>query len=149
MRHGYTRRQRILNRVAKIIDERLGTEWGGKGGGMHPPGDHLRWESPANNMWNESMYVGGTSNDGSDMNIGYRDADRYLLALRHEEARSLAWFIIWRWWARGTWFGLKRRIWYWALRTKLNTHYERLAAHGDTPEQRAWSADIVKQRSAR
>ena len=100
-------------------------------------------------MHHESLYVAGTSNDGFDMNIGYRDADRYSLSLRHEEARSLAWFILWHWWARGTWFGIKRRIWYWALRTKLNMHYERLSMFGDTPEQREWAADIVAKRKRR
>ena len=148
MKH-YTRQQRLRNRIADSINERLGVDWCGKGGGMHPPGDHLRWESPATGKDDEGLFVGGTSNDGSDMAIGFRDGDRYLLSLRHEEARSLAWFVVWHWWVIGTWCGLRRRIWYWALRTRLDTHYERLAVHGDTAQQREWAADIVAKRKAR
>ena len=35
-----------------------------------------------------------------------------------EDARKLAWFTLWDWWTKSTWFGLKRRLWYWALRVR-------------------------------
>lgn len=33
------------------------------------------------------------------------------------QARRLARWILWDWWAKATWFGLKRRLWYWGLLT--------------------------------
>jgi hypothetical protein len=35
-----------------------------------------------------------------------------------KDARRLAWFILWTWWAKGTWFGLKRWLWYKSLRIR-------------------------------
>lgn len=34
-------------------------------------------------------------------------------------ARRLAWHILWDWWAVATWFGLKRKLWYWALHRQV------------------------------
>ncbi len=35
------------------------------------------------------------------------------------DAHRLAWFILYRWWIRAEWFGLRRRLWFWALRKRL------------------------------
>lgn len=32
-------------------------------------------------------------------------------------ASKLAWFLFWTWWVRGTWCGLKLRVWAWAAYT--------------------------------
>ena len=54
-------------------------------------------------------------NDGFELWLGtYRQWHTFYQA---KEARRLAWFILAEWWARDTWFGLKRKLWYWALHT--------------------------------
>lgn len=34
-------------------------------------------------------------------------------------ALRLAWFLVWTWWVKATWFGLKLRLWSWALAAPL------------------------------
>ena len=46
----------------------------------------------------------------------------YQAAYKAKDARRLAWFILWTWWAKGTWFGLKRRLWYKALHRKVRKY---------------------------
>jgi len=41
-----------------------------------------------------------------------------------EDALSLGWFLIWRWWVRGTWCGLKLGLWRWALGAALDAELE-------------------------
>jgi len=41
-------------------------------------------------------------------------------SLSTRTALTLAWFILWRWWALGLWCGAKERLWTWAVyRTKI------------------------------
>jgi hypothetical protein len=60
------------------------------------------------------MYVARTyPNDGHDLWLG--TPEKWHVFYSEKEARRLAWFILWDWWAVSTWFGLKRKIWFWAL----------------------------------
>lgn len=34
-------------------------------------------------------------------------------------AIRLGWFLLWRWWVRGTWCGLKLAAWYWSIGVKV------------------------------
>jgi len=52
-------------------------------------------------------------NDGFELWLG--TYQRWYTFYQAKEARRLAWFILWEWWMRDTWFGLKRKLWYWAL----------------------------------
>lgn len=92
-------------------------------GGYSAPGDWL--------VHTVGVYPDGgglfsnTSEDGGTLWIG--NSDRQLLALGRTEARSLAWFILWRWWARAEWFGLRRWIWLRLLRRRLDRWKRELA----------------------
>ncbi len=58
------------------------------------------------------------NNDGFELWLG--DPWGWHTFYKAKDARRLAWFILWSWWARGTWFGLKRKIWYKALYRKVS-----------------------------
>jgi hypothetical protein len=64
------------------------------------------------------LYVFSALEDGHEIGIGW--PDKWHVILNGGTALHLAWFILWTWWARGTWFGLKRRIWYWGLRRRID-----------------------------
>ena len=49
-------------------------------------------------------------NSGYDIGIG--TPNKWHVILHGAVARRLAWFILWNWWAKGTWFGLKRFIYH-------------------------------------
>ncbi len=51
-----------------------------------------------------------TSNDGFELWFG--TPDHWDWHCKFPEARKLAWFILWTWWAKGTWFGLRSWLWY-------------------------------------
>lgn len=59
------------------------------------------------------------NNDGFELWIGYTDG-KWIAHFSRNDALELAWIIIWDWWIKSTWFGLKRKIWYWALHQKVN-----------------------------
>lgn len=85
------------------------------------PSDHC--VAPGDRLWHEfgpmdgdrPMFVASTSNDGYELWLSYTLEKGYLAHYRMEEARRLAWIILWHWWGVSTWFGLKRKIWYWSL----------------------------------
>lgn len=86
------------------FEERL-YQWLGQYDGViytDPPGDKLRMKG--------TDYVIKTSNDGYELWIGTMDEWRW--HCRFPEARRLAWFILWTWWSKSTWFGLRRWAWY-------------------------------------
>ncbi len=63
-------------------------------------------------------HVYRTNNDGFELWMGYPNEWHH--HMHSKDARRLAWFILWTWWAKGTWFGLKRWIWYKALNKHVN-----------------------------
>lgn len=61
------------------------------------------------------------NNDGAELWICYTKGN-WLVHFRKEEALQLSKIILWDWWIKSTWFGLKRKIWYWSLsKTMKNT----------------------------
>jgi hypothetical protein len=61
------------------------------------------------------------NNDGHDIWIEYTGGG-WICHLRQGESLQLAKIIVWDWWIKSTWFGLKRKIWYWSLsRVMKNT----------------------------
>ncbi len=100
----------MSNKLDRWIHHNLGDDWGGS---PSPPGTKAKLEFGEIDN-GRSMFVATTcNNDGADLWIGYRH--KWLFHCWREDALKLAWFILWTWWAKGTWFGLKRRIWYWSL----------------------------------
>lgn len=79
-----------------------------------PPGDRLYYQFGEIDD-GKLMYTASTGNDGFEIWLSYTWENGYQAHYRAEAARQLAWFILWRWWGLSTWFGLKRRIWYWSL----------------------------------
>ncbi len=105
----------MLNWLANLMYRRLGRNLHGDGC-PNPPGDRLRVELPYRGSRPDYL-VAATSNDGFDLLVG--SPDEWHLILEPKQARRLAWFVLWNWWFLGTWFGLRRALWYWALNRKL------------------------------
>lgn len=86
-----------------------------------PPGHRLELKFGALDVEDGEPVLGAvTVNDGYDLLVSYRWPSD-IVDLQHWEARQLAWWILWDWWAKATWFGLKRRLWYWALGVRLRS----------------------------
>lgn len=81
-----------------------------------PPGDWLKHEFGEMDG-DKPMHVAYTQNDGFELWLACNQGGKWLAHYRASEARQLAWFILWHWWGKATWFGLKRKLWYWGLRT--------------------------------
>lgn len=88
-------------------------------GNINVPGDRLRLEIIDDNL----KYIIATTNDGYDLFIGY--PDEWLFNCSAKSARKIAKFIIWDWWIKSTWFGLRRYIWYWALSKRCKLYVPR------------------------
>jgi hypothetical protein len=77
------------------------------------------------------MYVACTyPNDGHDLWLG--TPNTWHVFYKAKDARRLAWFILWQWWAKGTWYGLKSKIWYWALHVIVESYSGRTPRAMDT-----------------
>jgi hypothetical protein len=98
-------------KIAKWIHKNLGDEWGGTPG---PPGVLAELDFGGLDTDGRSMFVARTyPDDGFNLWLGTHD--KWHVFYSAPEARRLAWFILWTWWIKGTWFDLKRKIWYYAL----------------------------------
>lgn len=93
------------------IYRHLSTKWGG---GIHPPTDQRRIKFNIEGV----PRVVQVNNDGFELMIGY--PDKWQVTLTRHEARILARFVLW--WMVADWFGLRRAVWYWALKMKLHTN---------------------------
>lgn len=83
-----------------------------------PPGSEV-WKEFGEMDGKRPMYTATTyNNHGFELWITYTAGGPWLIHLWAKEARELAWIILWDWWIKSTWCGLKRRIWYWALSAK-------------------------------
>ena len=58
--------------------------------------------------------VFASNNDGFELWMGWGNQWKY--HLNQSEVRALFWWILWEWYGRSRWFGLRRPIYYWALR---------------------------------
>ena len=97
----------------RFIQKHLGTPWCGL---SSPPGDHLNKE--VMDMGTRKVFY--FLNDGMEFWIGY--PEKWLTHMRSENALKMAWVILWRYWVCETWFGLRRKIWYWALFRIVNSY---------------------------
>lgn len=86
-----------------------------QGGIADPPGSWIgtAFGPPDDGADNKPMFVASTGNDGYELWLGYWHA--WKISYPTKEARHLAWWILWHWWARQTWFGLRRWVYYKAL----------------------------------
>jgi hypothetical protein len=129
-------RERLRNDPWGLVTDLLGSDGGwdgrrwydvrarlrGSGGGTHPPGDRFTVE------WTDdhSEYVGSYTDDGGALWIGH--PNKWLMNMDERNARKLALFILRR--ELLVWGGLRRKIWYFALRKHLDrTLPHRLKTH--------------------
>lgn len=103
-------------RPSEYIYQHWGTDWGGS---PHPPGDQWRKDFgkdsyPEIAVWN---------NDGSELWLGMNH--EWHTHMPRKQARRLAVHILWC--DVRLLFGLRRKVWYWALRRHI-AHHSRLVA---------------------
>ena len=60
--------------------------------------------------------------DGFSIFMGY--SREWHWSMHRSEARRVAWFILWRWFVVGEWCGLRRWLYYRALRSYVDTLWE-------------------------
>lgn len=72
--------------------------------------DEVSYEEMTDERRKHLVYVFSGLNDGSEIGIGR--PDEWFVILSKGVVLRLAWFTIWTWWIKGTWFGLKRAIYY-------------------------------------
>lgn len=91
------------------------------GGDMHnsPPGDWLAIDFGDMMEDGKRIHYARTGNDGYEIWIGSPYIG-WKAFFRMPDALTLARFIIWRWWVVGTWCGMRRRIWYAALKRDVS-----------------------------
>ena len=104
-------------KISKWLHNKLGPDFGGT---PSPPGSECQLDfGELDGDTNDPdgmrpMYVARTyADDGATLWLG--TWHKWHVFYRAKDARRLALFILWNWWAKSTWFGLKRKIWYWAL----------------------------------
>jgi hypothetical protein len=103
--------------IAQWVYRNLADEWGGS---ESPPGVNAKLDfGDLDN--GRPMHIARTyCNDGHDLWLG--TPNQWYVFYEAKYARRLAWFILWEWWAKGTWFGLKSKLWFWALHIKVEEH---------------------------
>ena len=106
-----THSMKIKYKIAKWIYHR-GPDWGGC---PSPPGTEcvLHFGDVYEETGRYSYVATTYNNDGFELWIG--TPNKWHVFYSAKQARRLAWFILWDWWFVSTWFGVKRKIWYWAL----------------------------------
>jgi hypothetical protein len=97
--------------ILEWIYQHFGDEWNGET--SLPPGSTLSMKFGPNKEGEEPFYRVSVLNDGYELRIGY--SDKWVFRCWMSDARQLAKFILWDYWIKGTWCGLKRRLWYYAL----------------------------------
>jgi hypothetical protein len=59
-----------------------------------------------------------SNNDGFELWFGWDNHWNY--HINQYEVRALFWWILWEWYAKARWFGIRRPVYYWALRRHIN-----------------------------
>jgi len=97
-----------------------------------PPGDYLRYEFGEEKNWDGgNLWVAHTTNDGFEVGIAYNETGQWAIFMRQKAARQFAKFVLWDWWAKSTWFGLKRVIYYKVLSIVVSSFSVRQEARNE------------------
>lgn len=64
-----------------------------------------------------------SNNDGFEVWFGWGDHWKHHMG--EAEVRALFWWLLWEWYAKARWFGLRRPIYYWALRRHVRRFQRR------------------------
>lgn len=73
----------------------------------------------------DAMLV-AANNDGFELWFGYED--RWTWHMGQRDVRLLTRYLIWDWYAKSRWFGLRRPLYYWALHRHLAAWRKRMEA---------------------
>ena len=110
------RGKRERRSLEAVLYDWLGQDWCGSTG---PPANYLTLYAK-DKRYEKLEYVFSTLGDGFELGIGY--PHEWLAIIPKSVALRGAWFIIWRWWIRGTWCGLRQVIWYWLLNRRCASY---------------------------
>jgi hypothetical protein len=83
----------------------VGSDWGGND--SPPFAKTLRYK------WADTERVFASNNDGMELWFGY--VDKWEWHIGNNEVKALTKWLIWDWWIKARWLGLRRPIYYWAL----------------------------------
>ncbi len=119
---GVRRRRQFYKWVMDLV----GTDTWGDREGRPPEPKALRWrwegrtfvKLPKDQILRHEYQVVTANNDGSEVWFGWNDAWKNHMNAR--EVRALTWWLLWEWYAKARWFGLRRPIYYWALNRHVN-----------------------------
>jgi hypothetical protein len=109
------------------IEERVmkatGTNVWGDGQAMPPEPKPLRYRFEGRDMvpaeaGDREYQIIASNNDGFELWFGWNDHWEHHMG--SSEVRALFWWLLWEWYAKARWFGLRRPIYYWALRRHVN-----------------------------
>jgi hypothetical protein len=84
--------------------------------------------------------------DAFDFIYGSDRAGYTVLQLSARTVLKISWFVLWRWWVRGTWFGWKLLAWRWAVWVQLD---EDAMKHSALIQKRAHANRQEEDRSVR
>ncbi len=84
--------------------------------------------------------------DGFDLVYGTAEASYTVLQLSPQTVLKLAWFVLWRWWFRGTWCGWKLDAWQWTVEVQVE---EAAMKQSAVIQKRAYANRQAEARSAR
>lgn len=100
-----------MSDLYRVLLNLVGQEGGGSPGGV--PEAHTMRHTTRDG----AEHVTASNNDGFEVWFGY--PDRWRHHIDAHEARRLFWWLLVEWFGRARWFGLRRPIYYWALRRSL------------------------------
>lgn len=107
--------------LERKIMETVGSEFGGSDAPPFPrPLRYVTYGGKRIIRVDESSadtQVIASNNDGFELWFGW--GDRWTHHMRQEEVRALFWRLLWEWYAKARWFGLRRPIYYWALHREV------------------------------
>lgn len=111
--------RKVKYALAQWVYCRLGDDYGGS---PSPPGVVCHLEFGGCDDDGLPTEIATTNNDGFELWLGWRS--EWHVFYKAKDARRLAWFILWTWWVKGTWCGLKRWLWYRALSYRVEVVVE-------------------------
>jgi len=84
--------------------------------------------------------------DAFDLVYGSERVGYTVLQLSADTVLKLAWFVLWRWWVRGTWLGWKLSAWRWAAAVQMD---EAVMKRSAMIQKRAYASRQAEYRGVR
>lgn len=108
-----------MSKLDKLVMRFAGMNRFGTEGGVPEAKSFKYWVGDRNvihakDPGGDDYQVFASNNDGFELWMGWGSHWKY--HLNENEVRSLFWWILWEWYGRARWFGLRRPLYYWALK---------------------------------